>query len=124
MECSENSKVSNLEPVKPELEDASITMDEDDLPEVIKARQVLPTWFVDRMMTDTWWFGLMMSNGTVIGIHRILSVDQAADRSIWLTVELLSDTPGDDRVFIAPTTRLTASINASHVVAAYELVDT
>lgn len=113
--------MNNLEP---ELADASITIDDDDLPQVIKARQVLPTWFVDRMMTDTWWFGLMMSNGTVIGIHRILSVDQAADGSIWLTVELLSDTPGDDRVFIAPTTRLTASINASHVVAAYELVDT
>lgn len=121
MGCSGNSKVSKLEP---EIDEESIAIDEDDLPQVIHARQVLPTWFVDRMMTDTWWFGLMMSNGTVIGIHRILSVDQAADGTIWLTVELLSDTPGDDRVFIAPTSRLTASINASHVVAAYELADT
>lgn len=110
--------------LEPEIDEESIAIDEDDLPQVIHARQVLPTWFVDRMMTDTWWFGLMMSNGTVIGIHRILSVDQAADGTIWLTVELLSDTPGDDRVFIAPTSRLTASINASHVVAAYELADT
>jgi len=113
--------VSNL---PPQIDETSIAIDEDDLPQVIQARKVLPTWFVDRMMTDTWWFGLMMSNGTVIGIHRILNVDQAADGTIWLTVELLSDTPGDDRVFIAPTSRLTASINASHVVAAYELVDT
>lgn len=113
--------MTNLDP---EIDAAAIAIDEDDLPQVIQARQMLPTWFVDRMMTDTWWFGLMMSNGTVIGVHRILSVDQAADGTIWLTVELLSDTPGDDRVFIAPTTRLTASINASHVVAAYELADT
>ncbi|MDX2242561.1 MAG: hypothetical protein NW224_17880 [Leptolyngbyaceae cyanobacterium bins.302] len=115
--------MSNLDP---KMDEASMAIDDDDedLPQAMQARQMLPTWFVERMMTDTWWFGLMMSNGTVIGIHRILSVDQAADGTIWLTVELLSDTPEDDRIFIAPTSRLTASINASHVVAAYELLDT
>ncbi len=118
--------MSNLEP-EDNIEEASIDPDEDDtgddLSSVIQARQILPTWFIDRMMMDTWVFGLMMSNGVVIGIHRILSVDQARDGTIWLTVELLGHTL-DDQVFIAPTSRLTASINASHVIAAYELADT
>lgn len=84
--------------------------------------KLLPGWFTDRMMTDSWSFGLMMSNGMTIGIQDIQKVWQAADGSVWLDVTLLS---GEyDGVWTAPTTRTTASINASHIVAAFELADT
>ena len=96
-----------------------------DEPEHVKlARELLPGWFVDRMMTDHWHFALMMSNGTTIGIHAIHQVWQAADGTIWLDVELMTDNPFSMTVLTAPTSRTTASINTSHILAAFELADT
>jgi hypothetical protein len=57
-------------------------------------------------------------------------VQQAADGSLWLDVELsadtgLIDTEQDGRRHItAPTSRHHASINAGHVVLAFETADT
>lgn len=105
--------------------DAELDDELDDEPERVKlARGLLPGWFLDRMMTDYWHFGLMMSNGTTIGIHSIRRAWQAADGTIWLDVELMTDNPFSMSVLTAPTSRTSASINTKHVLAAFELADT
>ena len=87
---------------------------------------LIPAWFTGRMMDDVWGFRLMLENGTVIAIECIDKVVQAKDGSLWLDVQLL-DHPGnsdldDDKIFIAPhSDRPCASINASKVVAAFEI---
>ena len=88
---------------------------------IAEAQRLLPAWFVDRMMADTWYFGLLTISGTVIGIETILRVYQAGDGSIWLDAILLTESWTS--AFKAPTARTTASINTSHIVAAFELAD-
>jgi hypothetical protein len=93
------------------------------------AQKLLPSWFIIRMMSDSWYFGLLTVNNTIIGIQCIDGVSQAADGSIWMDVTLLdtnllrTDVLQQD-IIIAPTSRTRASINASHIVAAFELEDT
>ena len=104
--------------------------------EVEAAQKLLPAWFVQRMMTDEWTFGLLLATGQVLVINRIASVHQAADGSIWLDVEMrekredswlepeLGKMPSNLNYLLAPTERNDASINAAHVVAAFELAST
>ena len=93
---------------------------------------ILPAWFVPRMMGDVWSFALLTTDKVAILISSITSVDQAKDGSIWLTVDLL---PDDNawafglakrgwQILTAPTSRTTASINASNIIAALEIADT
>ena len=94
--------------------------------------KLLPAWFVERMMGDCWFFALLTNDGIMICISTITDVRQAADGSIWLDVELLTDETfwvaklreGGFKTLIAPSSRTTASINAAHVVAAFEIADT
>ena|SRR5690625_3500603 len=99
--------------------------------QVQKAASILPAWFVPRMMTDSWCFGLMLTTGQTLCISSIMDVEQSADGTVWLDVLMLPR--GDARnyqalcagpVMGAPTSRLEASVNAAHVVAAFELADT
>ncbi len=89
---------------------------------------LLPCWMTARMMSDQWVFGLMLSTGVMLLIDCIDKVSQAADGSIWLDVTLRKgkldhlDLPGVQ--FDSPTTRTEATVNAAHVVAAFELADT
>lgn len=85
--------------------------------------KLLPAWFVERMMHDSWSFGLLTVSGTTICIESITSVHQAADGSIWLDVVLMQTTNAKN-TFVAPTSRTSASINSAHIVAAFELADT
>ncbi|CAN5729743.1 hypothetical protein BH23CYA1_BH23CYA1_00930 [soil metagenome] len=90
-------------------------------------KEILPVWFTERMMGDEWSFGLMTTTGVVICINSISSISQAADGSIWLDVDLMPDevTPVSGMtMFCAPTSRTKASLNASHIIAAFELADT
>jgi hypothetical protein len=90
------------------------------------ALDLLPAWFVGRMMDDTWLFGLLLSNGQTLPIQHIEAVHRAADGSLWLDVLMAERgsvlTPG--KYLYAPTSRLHASVNAAYVVAAFELADT
>jgi DNA-binding XRE family transcriptional regulator len=54
------------------------------------ASRLLPAWFIPRMMTDTWSFGLTLVTGLTLAISSILDVQQAADGSIWLDVRMLN----------------------------------
>ena len=92
---------------------------------------LIPAWFTKRMTEDVWHFGLLMRDGTVIGVQTIESIQQSADGHVWLDVRLMDPSDGNSewlkpfaKSLIAPTSRLEASINASHIIAAFELADT
>jgi len=99
-----------------------------------EATRLLPAWFVSRMMTDDWTFGLLLSTGQVMVVNYISEVHQAADGSIWIDVKMgekaewhepeLGNTPSGMSYLSTPTKRDTASVNAAHVVAAFELAST
>lgn len=67
-------------------------------------------------------------------IEHISNVHQAANGSIWLDVKMrekaawleseLGDSPSRLTYLAAPTERASASVNAAHVVAAFELAST
>lgn len=99
------------------------------LESIRQAEKLLPAWFIPRMMEDVWFFGLLLSDGTLACIETILEVRQAADGAVWLEVRLASEAGfGAERLqhrrLTAPTSRNEASINAGHVMAAFELADT
>jgi len=69
----------------------------------------------------------MTVTGIVIGIHCIHNVREASNGDIWLDVELMQNSSTqipDTSIFFAPTERTKASINASHIIAAFEIADT
>ena len=55
----------------------------------IKAQHlaVNPSWFVNRMRNDTWWFGLLTNAGDMIAIQRIEDISEDGK---WLKVTLLT----------------------------------
>ena len=108
--------------------------------EVRAAVELLPAWFIPRMMTDNWTFGLLTDTGITFAISSIDRVHKAADGQLWIDVELIKidigrepffaktyEHPGHPKqlnVVTAPTGRTQASIAVSHIVAAFELADT
>lgn len=104
--------------------------DEDELTEYLPVdNKLLPAWFTERMMSDSWSFGLLMITGDVIAIESIRKITQDANGNIWLDAQLLEHEPFVDnvnghRILISPTSRTGITINAAHVVAAFELADT
>jgi hypothetical protein len=93
-----------------------------------RARRLLPTWFVPRMMDDEWFFGLLLVTGRTLRITHIDDVHRAADGSLWIDASM-EDPPDnfskrEEGHLYAPTSRLTVSVNAAHIVAAFELADT
>ena len=122
----------DIENAKMELERKTNEDAKNALKAVYEEARILPAWFVPRMMTDNWFFGLLMVSGITIGVERIEKLHRDAAGNIWLDVVLLDRLPSHDAVphlslktfFVAPTSRTTASINASHVMAVFELADT
>lgn len=89
---------------------------------------LLPAWFVDRMMDDVWSFGLLTTTSAVICISCIKRIHHWLDGCLWLDVELLPnisvELPGLTMICAPTSERLTASVNASQIVAAFELANT
>jgi len=95
--------------------------------------ELLPAWFSERMMCDQWSFGLMLDTSFVLAIKTIDCVSVDHNGNIWLDVEMLESMEftsltrcgiEPDRFITSPTSRTEASVNACHVVAAFELCDT
>ena len=86
-------------------------------PKMIRARAMLPGWFTERMMTDTWEFGLLLVTGQVIAISSILEVHESRQGSVWIDVNMLEESAFPDRscakLLLAPTSRTQATINAA-----------
>lgn len=90
---------------------------------------LLPAWFVPRMMSDQWHFVFLMVNGDFLHFSTINDVTLGSD-GIWIDVELADvvpphgDFPRGARHIGAPTSRLSASVNSRHIMAAFETADT
>jgi hypothetical protein len=92
--------------------------------DVNRAERLLPAWFITRMMTDDWSFAFLMVTGDLVHLTCIEAVHLGAD-GIWLDVSLSerTDIQGKHiagRHIGAPTERTRASINARHIVMAFE----
>ena len=88
----------------------------------------LMPWWLGRMSHDSWSFGLLMVTNQMICIDRINRIWRDTRGTMWLDVTLLKTAPlaamklkWPYPCFLAPTSRLDATINADHVVAAFEL---
>lgn len=95
-----------------------------------KMSEVLPAWFVDRMATDYWYFGLIMENNVVLPIHRI---EKISDDGRWLEVELIEEGDIHDfpnspikemPIIYALQGRATANVQVSKIVGTIELANT
>jgi len=99
---------------------------------IIAAQQILPAWFVPRMMGDCYFFGLLTVTGHVIHIETIDRVYRDANGGIWLDAimrendfsELLESAIRKiGTSLFSPSPRCKVSINAAHIVAAFETQD-
>lgn len=78
-------------------------------------------WFIERMSSDQWNFGLILSDGSRLEITSIIGLQKLGE-ALWIDVEL-AEKPIREGWEGSPTSRTTASINAAHIVAAFELHD-
>lgn len=117
------------------IEEEAKRLDAEDRQRFERAEALLPAWFIRRMIDDQWSFAFLLVTGHTLHLQHIHEVRQAADGTIWLDVELADQVPYTARRLppyeragphdiVAPTSRLTASVNAAHVVLAYETADT
>lgn len=87
----------------------------------------LPVGIVDRLLGDTWSFGLMLNSGTTVIIDQLEDIVQAADGSLWLEVTLATEAPWTirklNKAFLAPTDRKRAAIALASVAAIFEASD-
>lgn len=94
-----------------------------------EAFELVPAWFTKRMMTDHWYFALLLSNGKWILISQINSISSDGK---WIDVELsekgsstLYDAIPEDQIISSLTNdRPRATIRAAEVVLATEAADT
>lgn len=90
------------------------------------AAEVLPAWYIRRMMDDYWFFGLKTMDGQLIGIRKIRAV---SDDGKWMDVELLTgdelpvSPPGFTLVAVGDDRRA-ASIRIDSIVSAHDLAAT
>lgn len=87
----------------------------------------LPAWFAGRMMEDVWTFGVMLSNGVTLVCSTLNQIHQAADGTLWLDFEMATHETYCNTIknqISSPTERTSVSVNASHIVAVFELADT
>lgn len=88
------------------------------------AKALLPAWFVGRMMTDAWLFGLMLANGKTAAVRQIVAVQADAAGNVWIDAKLIDGggvaDQGLDLLFCAEG-RPSISLNARHIVGALEL---
>ncbi|NES04587.1 MAG: hypothetical protein F6K22_18190 [Okeania sp. SIO2F4] len=101
------------------------------------ALSLLPVWFIDRMMTDIWEFGLLLTTGQMIIIESINAVSIDVNQELWIEVSLQSENLFDDddaqhfyghlytenKKIIRGTDsqRSKANIKVSHIVAAFDV---
>jgi hypothetical protein len=94
-----------------------------------EAFEVVPAWFTKRMMTDHWYFALLLSNGRWVLISQIESISSDGK---WIEV-LLSDKGSSTLYKVIPEDQICSSltedrpkatIRAADVVLATEAADT
>lgn len=86
-------------------------------------------WFIERMASDDWHFGLLMITGHTLLIQNIVGVSKDESGNFWIDANLEIGEIGPHGVpggkpITSPTSRTIVSINAAHIVAAFEMADT
>ncbi len=82
-----------------------------------------PSAVFERMTCERWAYALALKSGHIMAIRQILTYSKV-DGEPWLEVELMqAPDPGVEGMIFAPSTRTTASVRLSDVVAAFELWD-
>jgi hypothetical protein len=91
---------------------------------------LLPAWFTTRMMSEVWNYGLLTVTGDILAISRINNINRDEAGNLWLDAEMVNYhvRGGDEsritsKILVSPTERTNVSINAAHIVAAFELTD-
>ena len=103
----------------------------DDTPDLARgtARELLPCWFADRILSEPTRFGVLLVTRQVLTIDAIRAVRQSPNGTVWIDVELVVPHRKDHfpwghfPVIKSSAERAACSINAAHVVAVVE-VDT
>jgi hypothetical protein len=92
------------------------------------ARELLPCWFTDRILSEPGRFGALLDTRQVLIIDAIKAVRQAPNGIIWLDAELVVPYRKDGFpwghfpvVKTAASERAMCSINAARVVAVVEV---
>ena len=99
--------------------------------DTIPIEDVLPAWFSSRMASDVGLFGLHLSDGSVMVVTTVVGCSEASDGSIWIDAEMAQkgdcdfwvNRLGTSRVITTHSSRTTVSINAGHIIAAFEIAD-
>jgi len=93
-----------------------------------RARELLPSWFTDRLGGEPARFSLLLDTRHVLVIDAVTGVRQAANGDVWVDVELLIPFRKDGFPWghfpVVKTTgsdRAACSINAARVVAVVEV---
>lgn len=85
----------------------------------------LPPWFTSRLMEEEFYYGLLTTSGTIIGIDLIRGFSQMPDGSIWMDVSLIGGKVPDNLsnmpYLISPSQPSTATININQIIAAFDL---
>ncbi len=85
---------------------------------------LLVGWVFERASQDNWPFGLLLADGTKMAINHIDAANKDSNGNIWIDAQLSNDKNFQKNgYFIAPTTRFTITINASKIIAIWELSD-
>ena len=92
-----------------------------DAKEMIK---IIPAWYMDRMKTDYWAFGLLTQDGRTLVITNINSLSNDGK---WIDVELAAKgdftiNENQNYVFAIAEDRKTASVQLTSIVAFVELI--
>lgn len=95
--------------------------------QIVKAEALLPAWFIGRMMTDNWTFGLSLTTGKTLVICTIHDLKRDCTGKLWIEVEMartkVLDADGPEFIY-APTERTSASVAVDQIVFAYEMAST
>lgn len=91
----------------------------------------IPGYLFHRMETDTWFFGVLLDSGAVLAVERVSRIAPDDSGNLWVDFEMLEKQNcmlGEScplgRLSYSPTERTTITVNARHIVAAFELADT
>jgi hypothetical protein len=90
---------------------------------IAQAAKLLPAWFVPRMMSDAWLFGLMLVTGKTVPVRQIVALHKDAAGDIWIDAKMVEGgmtSQGLD-LLVCASGRPAVSLNARHVVGALEL---
>ena len=91
------------------------------------AAKVLPVWYIKRMMTDTWLFGLGLDGGRWVVIEKI---ERISDDKEWIDVQLAEShqipevflKTNPDVVYAVASDRKMATLNVRSINIAIDLI--